>query len=134
MRHRTLVVLATLSLAACERPTPQGGSARDRVLDTAAAVEGDMAADSAALWLADSMLHASTPRARFRLERLEVSRAGDFGYTRSVVIATDTTPGPTRLTVLTVWRRGADGVWQIATDLSRDDVPTTAPRDSVDRD
>lgn len=175
--RRTLPLFVVLLLAACERPTPDGGSARDRVLDTTAAIEGDMAADSAALWIADSTLQAaaaardlerimsmyaddavylpiSAPTAtgrvairelwtrflaipgfenRSRLASLEVSRAGDIGYTRGTFETSMLDPGGAAVVErgawVTVWKRGADGAWRVAIDIAKSDAPPPEHQD-----
>ena len=67
------------------------------------------------------------------IEVLEIHASGDLGYTRSRVTTRTQGTGEQAVTTISkdiaIWKRGSDGMWQIAVDISNHDP---APHDSAD--
>ena len=72
---------------------------------------------------------------RARTTRLEVSAAGDLGFTQgtyeSAMTGTDGRPTVERGKWVTVWRRDAEGRWRVATDISNTDAPPPLHQEST---
>ena len=67
------------------------------------------------------------------IEVQEIVASGDLGYTRSRVTTRMQGPGDQVVTTISkdiaIWKRGSDGTWQLAVDISNHDP---APRDHAD--
>lgn len=67
------------------------------------------------------------------IEVQEIVASGDLGYTRSRVTTRMQGPGDHVVTTISkdiaIWKRGSDGTWQLAVDISNHDP---APRDHAD--
>lgn len=67
------------------------------------------------------------------IEVQEIVASGDLGYTRSRVTTRMQGPGDQVVTTISkdiaIWKRGSDGTWQLALDISNHDP---APRDHAD--
>jgi ketosteroid isomerase-like protein len=68
------------------------------------------------------------------IELLEIHASEDLGYTKSRVTTRMQGPGDQAVTTISkdiaIWKRGSDGMWQLAVDISNHDP---APRDPVDQ-
>lgn len=68
------------------------------------------------------------------IEVLEIQASGDLGYTRSKVTTRTQGTGDQAVTTISkdiaIWKRGSDGMWQLAVDISNHDP---APRDPADQ-
>ena len=66
------------------------------------------------------------------IEVLEIESSGDLGYTKSRVTTHMQGTGNAAVTTISkdiaIWKRGSDGTWQLAVDISNHDP---APRDSA---
>ena len=68
------------------------------------------------------------------IEVLEIKASGDLGYMRSRVTTCMQGTGEQAVTTISkdiaIWKRGSDGMWKLAVDISNHDP---APRDLVDQ-
>ena len=69
------------------------------------------------------------------IEVLEIHTSGDLGYTRSRVTTHMAGNGDQTVTIISkdiaIWKRGSDGMWQLAVDISNHDPAPCAPENQA---